>query len=86
MVRSKKRSEHLSSFLKEARKRFPNTSWNAYQADKTTNEVYGPGFILVGRRGVLEKEYFILYEDNRRMPWAAMINGQIDMELHGRVH
>lgn len=78
MVLSKKRSAALNSFLGKARKTFPNTSWSIYQASDEINDIYGPGFILVGKRGVYEKEFFILHEDNRRMAWAAMINGELE--------
>lgn len=78
MAHSKKRFATLNRFLGEARKMFPNTSWSVYQAGDEINDVYGPGFILVGKRGIYEKEFFILFEDQRRIEWAAMINGELE--------
>ena len=84
MALSKKRSAALNRFLGEARKKFPKVSWSVYSADKETNEVYGEGFILVGKRGIYEKEFFILFEDPRRIEWAAMINGELEDDIqHG---
>ena len=84
MVLSKKRSAALNKFLGEARKTFPNTSWSVYQASDEINDIYGPGFILVGKRGIYEKEFFILFEDKRRVEWAAMINGELEDNIqHG---
>ncbi len=78
MAHSKKRYATLNKFMGEARKKFPKTSWSFYGADKETNEIYGEGFILVGKRGIYEKEFFILFEDKRRIEWAAMINGELE--------
>lgn len=83
MVLSKKRSAALNKFLYEARAKFPEVAFNAYKASKETNEIYGEGFILVGKRGIYEKEFFILFEDQRRMEWAAMINGELEDSLNG---
>ena len=81
MVHMKKRYATLNSFLIEARDMFPNTSWTVWQADKQIVKDYGDGFVLRGDKGVFNKEFFILFEDPRRIEWAAMINGELESEI-----
>lgn len=81
MVRMKKRYGTLNKFQGEIRKVFPDVKWTIWQADKEIVRDYGDGFILRGDRGVFNKEFFILFEDPRRIEWAAMINGELDSEI-----
>ena len=81
MVRTKKRYEALSKLLVKIRRTFPDTKWSIYEASKEINDIYGNGFLLSGRRGIFEKEFFILMDDPRRVEWAAMINGELESEV-----
>lgn len=77
-------SSKYQKVLNRAVKLHPNFEWVVTIPDIEILKNYGDGFLIIGRKGLREAVYFVLFEDPRVDNWINMIASQLTEDEDAR--